>query len=125
MTLPQLPPPVEMNNETKRNIIDALKQIIEIFKGAGKLAPEATYSSILHDPRDLYRFIRTYRSNTELAVDFVKDKEGNPISADDETLVCGVTLLQVQQLLVKTCSRHYLEQENKEDVKVVTETVKK
>ena len=125
MTLPQLPPPVDMTNETKRNIIDALKQIIEIFKGAGKLAPEATYSSILHDPRDLYRFIRTYRSNTELAADFVKDKDGNPVSADDDLLVCGVTLLQVQQLLVKTCARHYLEQENKEDVKIVTETVKK
>jgi hypothetical protein len=125
MTLPQLPPPVEMTTETKRNIIDALKQIIEIFKEAGKLAPEATYSSILHDPRDLYRFIRTYHANRELAVEFVKDKEGNPVTEEDAPLVCGVTLAQVQQLLVKTCARHYLEQENKEDVKVVTETVKK
>jgi hypothetical protein len=125
MTLPQLPPPVEMNNETKRNIIDALKEIIEIFKGAGKLSADATYSSILHDPRDLYRFIRTYRSNTDLAANFVKDKDGNPVSAEDAPLVCGVSLLQIQQLLVKTCARHYLEQENKEDVKIVTETVKK
>jgi hypothetical protein len=125
MSLPQLPPPVEMNNETKRNIIDALKQIIEIFKGAGKLNAEATYGSILHDPRDLYRFIRTYRANTGLAGDFVKDKEGNPVTAEDELLVCGVTLAQIQQLLVKTCARHFLEQENKEEVKVVTETVKK
>jgi len=125
MTLPQLPPPVDMTSETKRNIIDALKQVIEIYKSAGKLTPEATYSSILHDPRDLYRFIRLYRANTELAADFVKDKDGNPVLGEDELLVCGVSLLQVQQLLVKTCARHYLEQENKEEVKVVTETVKK
>lgn len=125
MTLPQLPPPVEMNNETKRNIIEALKQIIEIYKSAGKLSAEATYGTVLHDPRDLYRFIRAYRSNQELAADFVKGKDGNPVTAEDEPLVCGVSLLQIQQLLVKTCARHYLEQENKEDVKVVTETVKK
>ena len=124
MTLPQLPPPVEMNNETKRNIIDALKQIIEIFKSAEKLNADATYSAILHDPRDLYRFIRTYRSNADMASALVRDKEGNFVTADDDTLVCGVTLAQIQQLLVKTCARHYLEQENKEEVKVVTETVK-
>ena len=125
MTLPQLPPPVEMNSETKRNIIDALKKIIDIFKGAGLLAPETTYSSLIHDPRDLYRFLKTCRSNAEMLAGLVKDKDGNPITGDDDTLVCGVTLGQVQQLLVKTCARHYLEQENKEDPKVVTETVKK
>ena len=96
MTLPQFPPPVEMNNETKRNIIDALKQIIEIFKTAEKLNADATYSAILHDPRDLYRFIRTYRSNAELASALVRDKEGNFVTAEDETLVCGVTLAQIQ-----------------------------
>jgi len=120
-----LPPPVEMTSETKRNIIDALKKIIEIFKTAGKLGPEATYSSILHDPRELYRFIKAYRANPELAADFVKDGAGNPVTGEDDILVCGVSLLQVQQLLVKTCSRHYLEQENKEPPKVVVETVKK
>jgi len=125
MTLPQLPPPVEMNNETKRNIIEALKQIIEIYKSADKLNADATYGAILHDPRDLYRFIRAYRSNPEMAAGFVKDKEGNPVTGEDDLLVCGVSLAQVQQLLVKTCARHYLEQENKEEVKLVTETVKK
>ncbi|SRR5579859_353153 len=125
MTLPQLPPPVEMNSETKRNIIDALKKIIEIFKTDGKLAPDASYKSVIHDPRELYRFIKAYRANTELAAEFVKDAAGNPVTAEDEPLVCGVTLLQIQQLLVKTCSRHYLEQENKEPPKMVTETVKK
>jgi hypothetical protein len=125
MTLPQLPPPVDMNSETKRNIIDALKKIIEIFKNAGKLGAEATYSSILHDPRELYRFIKAYRANTELAAEFVKDADGNPVTEEDAPLVCGVSLLQIQQLLVKTCSRHYLEQENKTPPKIVVETVKK
>jgi len=125
MTLPQLPPPVEMTSETKRNIIDALKKIIEIFKTEGKLGPEASYKSVIHDPRELYRFIKAYRANPELAASLVKDPDGNPVTDENETLVCGVTLLQVQQLLVKTCSRHYLEQENKQPPKVVTETVKK
>ena len=125
MTLPIIPPAVEMTNETKRNIIEGLKQVIEIFKGAGKLSPDATYTAILHDPRDLYRFIRAYRAEAPLAADIVKDKNGNPVSDPDAPLVCGVSLAQIQQLLVKTCARHFLEKENKEEAKVVTETVKK
>ena len=124
MPLPQFPPPVEMNTETKRNVIDGLKKLIEIFKGAGKLDAEATYSSILHDPRDLFRFIKTYRANADMASHLVKDKDGNHVLGEDVPLVCGVTLAQIQQLLVKTCARHYLEKENKEEPKIVTETVK-
>lgn len=125
MTLPVLPPAVDMTNEQKRNIIDALKQVIEIFKGAGKLSANATYSSVLHDPRDLYRFIKAYRAEPSLAAGIVKDAAGNSVEDENVTLVCGVTLAQIQQLLVKTCARHYLEKENKEEPKIVTETVKK
>ncbi|MBV8465661.1 MAG: hypothetical protein JO218_06920 [Burkholderiales bacterium] len=114
-----------MTSETKRNIIDALKKIIEIFKTDGKLAPDASYKSITYDPRELYRFIKAYRANPELAAGLVKDADGNPVTDEEATLVCGVSLLQIQQLLVKTCARHYLEQENKEPPRVVTETVKK
>ncbi len=125
MTLPKLPPAVDMTNDTKRSIIDALKQVIEIFKKAKKLPPEAAYASILHDPGQLYRFIQLYRAEPSLAAAIVKDPNGDPVTDPDDILVCGVSLMQIQQLLVKTCARHYLEKENKEAPKVVTETVKK
>ena len=124
MPLPQFPPPVDMSNETKRGIIDGVKKVIEVFKGAGRLDPEASYSGIIHDPRDLYRFIKTYRNSPELVGDIVIDSKGAPATAENAPLICGVTLAQVQQLLVKTCAKHFLELANKEEEKIVTEEVK-
>lgn len=124
MTLLQFPPPIEMSNETKRAIIDGLKQVIEIFKAAGKLGSDANYSEIIRDPRELYRFIKAFRANADMVGDIVKDEAGKPVLGEDVALTCGVTLAQIQQLLVKTCSRHFLEQTNKEDEKFVNETKK-
>ena len=125
MPLPQLPPPVEMSNDTKRAIIDGVKSVIEVLKANGKLEGDPSYGGIIHDPRDLFQFIRAYRKNPELAADIVKAKDGGLVMTDNEPLVCDVSLAQIQQLLVKTCARHFLEQENKEEVKVVTEQVTK
>jgi hypothetical protein len=125
MTLPQFPPAIEMSNETKRAVINGLKKVIELFQAAGRLNADLTYSDIIHEPRDLYRFIKTYRNSTNLVGEIVTDTEGKPVTAEDVPLVCGVTLAQVQQLLVRTCSRHFLELANKEEPKIVTETVKK
>jgi hypothetical protein len=125
MPVPHFPPPIEMSVDTKRAIIDGLKMVIEIFKAAGLIGAEVSYASIIHDPRDLYRFIKTYRNNTHLVGDIVKDSAGAPVSVEDTPLVCGVSLAQIQQLLVKTCAKHFLEQANKEESRVVTETRKK
>jgi len=114
MAVPQLPPPIEMSNDTKRAIIDGVKKIVEIFKVGGRLGADANYSAIISDPRELYRFIKTYRNSTELVGDVVKDADGKPVLAEDAPLECGVTLAQVQQLLVKTCSKRFLEVANRE-----------
>ncbi len=42
MALPQLPPPIEISNETKRGVIDGLKKVIEIFQAEGKLDKDVT-----------------------------------------------------------------------------------
>lgn len=125
MALPQLPPPIEINNETKRGVIDGLKKVIEIFQAKGLLAREVTYQRIIHEPELLYGFIQSYRANMALAEKIVVAKGGKPVTAEDAPLACGITLAQVQQLLVKTCARFFLEQDTREEESVVTETVTK
>jgi len=125
MTLPRIPPPIEMSNDTKRAIIDGIKEIIEILKAAGRVAEDYSYSKIIREPRDLYRFIKAFRNISELVGAIVKDIDGQPVTAFDVPLECGVTLAQIQHLLTRTCARHFLERENREDEKIVTETVKK
>ncbi len=78
----------------------------------------------LHDPDLLAAFIKAFRANPTLYSDIVVGYDGRPITAadPDKALVCGVSLAQVQQLMVKTCARHLFLQDDA-DEKMVTKTV--
>jgi hypothetical protein len=122
MALPQLPPPVDISSESKRAIIDGLKKVIEAFQAHAVLDEGVTYQDVIHDPDVLYSFIQTFRKNPRLADKIVVGKDGKPATTEDAPLVCGVSLAQVQQLLVKTCARYFLEQGTKQEEEIVTET---
>lgn len=123
MALPQLPPPIDITNETKRGVIDGLKKVIEIFQAKGVLGKNITYQNVIHDPKILYDFIQTYKANAELVNKIVMGKDGAPVEDPDAPLVCDISLAQVQQLLIKTCARYFLEQDTREEESTVTETV--
>ncbi len=118
----ELPPSVDLSTEAKRGIIDGVKKVMEVFQAANLLDSAVSYQDTIHDPDILYGFIQAYRKNPRLADKIVVDKNGEPVTAEDGELACGVTLAQVQQLLVKTCARYYLEQDSKEEEGVITET---
>ena len=67
MALPQLPPPIEITNETKRGVIDGLKKVIEVFQANGLVDKDIGYQDVIHDPKVLYSFIQAYRKNERLA----------------------------------------------------------
>ncbi len=123
MPLPQLPPALDMSAETKRAIIDGVKRCMEAYQAAGLLAEDVTYQTLIHDPDILYAFIQTFRQNPVPVAAIVTDADGLPVAHDDGVLSCGITLGQVQQLLVKTCARYFLEQATRADEETtVTET---
>jgi hypothetical protein len=125
MALPQLPPPIDITNETKRGVIDGLKKVIEVFQTNGVLEKEIGYQDVIHDPEILYNFIQTYKANAPLVSKIVVGKNGGPVTDPNAPLVCGISLAQIQQLLVKTCARYFLEQDTREEESTVTETVTK
>jgi hypothetical protein len=125
MALPQLPPPIEISNETKRGVIDGLKKVIEVFQAKEVLSRDTGYKDVIHKPDVLHAFIQTYKANMALAAEIVVDQAGNPVTDADATLACGISLAQVQQLLVKTCARYFLEQDTRSQEEIVTETVTK
>ncbi|HIJ63823.1 MAG TPA: hypothetical protein HPQ04_14115 [Rhodospirillaceae bacterium] len=125
MAVQHLPPPIEIATETKRGVIDGLKKVIEVLQSNGVIGTDVSYQSVIHDPEVLFSFIQAYRANSAMADSIVVAKEGGPVVDDDTPLVCGVSLAQVQQLLVKTCARYFFEQETKGEVGTVTKTVTK
>jgi hypothetical protein len=125
MALPKLPPPAELTNEQKKGVIDGLKKVLEAYQAAGILDSAVTYAKLVHNPELLYAFIQLYRKAPQVAETIVVGKDGHPVSAEDKPLICGVTLLQVQQLLCRTCARYFMEQDTKIDEEIVTETITK
>ena len=106
----------------KKAVIGGVKKAIEHFQSANLIDKSLNYRDIIHDPQALYDLIQIYRKNARLVDDVVQTKNRKPVTADDIPLVCDVTLAQIQQLLVKTCARHFLEIASREEEGVITET---
>jgi hypothetical protein len=120
---PPLPTPIELNAQQKKAIIEGLKKVIIVFEGNGLLETGVTYSRLIHEPELLYGFIQSYRQNPNLVAEIAVDATGSPVMSEDEPLNCGVSLGQIQQLLVRTCGRHFLEQDTRQEEATFMATV--
>lgn len=124
MTVAKLPPPVEIDTETKRGVIDGLKKVLAAFQQAGLVDGAVTYQQVISDTEVLQAFIKTFTAHRDMVDDIVRPKEGDAPMRDEHTiLVCGVSLGQIQQLLVRTCAKKIFEADK--PMETVTETVTK
>lgn len=110
MSIPVLPPPVDLDADTKKSVIDGLKRVLTAFQSAGYVDKAITYQALISDPDVLYAFIQTFIAHREAVDAIVKPREGTaPVRDDDQILVCNVSLNQIQHLLVRTCARKAME----------------
>lgn len=123
MGVPTLPPPVDIDGDTKKAIIDGLKKVLARFQESGKVDAGITYQDLISNPEILEHFIATFLANRADCDDIVKGADKGPVRNDDAKLICPVSLNQVQQLLVRTCAKKVMEQEK--TLTTVTETVTK
>lgn len=124
MSAPVLPPPVEIDHDTKKAVIDGLKAVLAQFQQSGRVDPSLTYQDLIAHPQILEHFIRTFQEYRDQCDSIVRAREGNaPVRDDDQMLACNISLNQIQQLLVRTCAKKVLEVEK--TMQTVTETVTK
>ena len=124
MTVPELPPVIEIDNDTKKAVIDGLKEVIAALKAAGLLSADASYQSLIGSADQMHKFITAFTEHRDVADSIIKPKSGaGPVRDDNQELVCGISLNQIQQLLVRTCAKKAFEQDKV--METVTETVSK
>jgi hypothetical protein len=123
MSVPHLPPPVDIDNDTKKGIIDGLKKVLAAFQEAGLVPSEISYQALISDPKILAGFVETFQKNQPVVDAIVVGKDGAPVHDLDAPLACGVSLNQIQQLLVRTCAKKVFEADK--PMETVTETVTK
>lgn len=123
MSVATLPPPVDIDNDTKKAIIDGLKKVLARFQQMELAHGTLTYQDLISHPDVLEEFLVTFVANRAACDDIVQAKGGQPVRDDNQMLVCNVSLNQIQQLLVRTCAKKVFESEKTEHT--VTETVTK
>ncbi|MDO8607766.1 MAG: hypothetical protein Q7R40_14610 [Phaeospirillum sp.] len=124
MAVPTLPPPVEIDTDTKKAVIEGLKKVLTAFQQAGLVDGATTYQQIISNPAVLQSFIRTFQDQRALVDDIVRAKSGGEPVRDEATpLICGISLAQIQQLLVRTCAKKVFEAGK--PMETVTETITK
>lgn len=124
MSVAKLPPPVEIDTETKKGVIEGLKKVLATFQQAGLVESSVTYQQVISDPDVLQAFIKTFQAKREMVDDIVRARDGGgPVRDESTPLVCGISLGQIQQLLVRTCAKKIFEADK--PMETVTETVTK
>jgi hypothetical protein len=124
MAVIQLPPPVDIDNDAKKAIIDGLKKVLARFQQGGLVDGAVTYQHLISHPDVLESFVGIFVAHRDACDDIVKAKGSKePVRDDNQMLVCNVSLNQIQQLLVRTCAKKVFEADKTE--RTVTETVTK
>lgn len=124
MAVPKLPPPVDIDQDTKKAIIDGLKQVLAAFQKSGAINASVTYQDVISNPEMLERFVSTFTGHRAECDAIVRAKDGGgAVRDDDQMLICNVSLNQIQQLLVRTCAKKVFETTKPQETVTVTETV--
>jgi hypothetical protein len=118
----QLPPNVAVDKTVKGQIIQGTKDAIALLHENDLLDSSLDFDAILNEPANLKTLFQTFRDNMDLFAETVVDKAGDPIVDETTETACGVTLQQVQKLLISTAARRFF---IRNDGKVVTKKSKK
>ena len=119
------PPQVEVDADVKHAVIVAIRKAIEVYQSVGLLDKNLTYQQTLGTLKGLKGLFKAYHERPELIDPLTVDKNGKVVRDKKNQLCCGLTLADIEQLLVKTCAKHYFERNQPEEVVIDTVVTKK
>lgn len=102
-----IPPTVAVDKAVKAQIINGAKAAITLLQENDLLDNAWDFDALLDEPQKLKKFFDVFRENIDLFAESVVDKAGDPIVDETSETACGVTLQQVQKLLISTSARRF------------------
>jgi sulfur carrier protein ThiS len=113
----RVPPVADLGDDIKDVVLGSVKFVIKRLKKSGKIPAATKYRDLLADPAKMEEFIAAYKNDRSATHDLALDAAGKPARDDWTELVCGVTLAQIERLLVFTCfKRVYKKAGGKKDI---------
>lgn len=112
-----LPVQITADLETKQVVIEGIKKAMQILQNSGLMPGGIEYDDMLDDPTATEVFVQAYKANPSLCDDIVKDKNGQPIPIDQPQTEteCGITMKEVERLVVLTCAKRLYSSMDKEE----------
>ncbi len=98
-----VPPVADLGDEVKDVVLGSVKFAIKRLRESGGIPAETKYKDLLADPAKMGEFIAAYKKDRSVAHDLALDATGKPVDDDWTELVCGITMAQIERLLVFTC----------------------
>ncbi len=100
-----IPALINLNDRDKAVVIGSIKLVLGRLKKKGSIAKGTRYEDLLADPERMFDFITAYKAAPDTAKDVALDKTGKPVETGDQSLVCDMTLAEIERLLVYTCAK--------------------
>ncbi|MGB0670177.1 MAG: hypothetical protein ACPGNT_01665 [Rhodospirillales bacterium] len=110
---PFVPPAIELNQKTKGVVIGGIKKVLERLRADDLMANGPPYGEVIADPGLLFDFIRAYKEFRGVGKDLAVDAKGRPVMDDTTPLICGMTLGQIERLLVFTAAKKVFAEKGK------------
>lgn len=103
--LPTVQPLIEFAPGTKDMVIGAIKKVLERLQTKDLVTLGVSYGDVLKRPNLLAEFIDAYKNNRGIGRDVAINAAGRAVEDDDAALICGMTLGQIERMLVFTCAK--------------------
>lgn len=103
--LPVTPPPIRIDEGARSTLIAAVKTVLAAVVEKGELPEGTDYATILNNPMAMYKFIQVVKADRSVIAELAVDASGAAVSDDDSPLSCGLSLKQVERMLVYTVAK--------------------
>ncbi len=100
-----VPALIDLDDRVKAVVIGSIKLVLGRLKKKGLIAKDTRYEDLLANPQRMFDFITAYKAAPDIAKDVALNKAGKPVQSLDESLICDMTLAEIERLLVHTCAK--------------------
>lgn len=87
-------------------VVDVFLENIPVFRGLGR---EQAFELVMSNPQLVEECFRLFRKRPELFETLIVDAKGNPITDEQQELVCGRSLAEVVALIVRAAAKRHFQ----------------
>ncbi|MDH5748518.1 MAG: hypothetical protein OEY85_04320 [Rhodospirillales bacterium] len=99
-----LPKLIKPSPDLYRRLTEGARKILTVMQGKGLVPEAATFEDLLAHPAHLHLSFTRFKENPESGTGIAVNEKGELVRDGNEKLVCGVTLGEVERMIICECA---------------------